>query len=125
MLTLSFQGTGKNRSFTEALRPLVSTFVAMFLFFLWVLCSQNDILSLDPRCMFFLTGTVFSNICCKLIIAQMSNTRSELFSLILAPTSLVILLVLVIPVSASTELGVMYLLTGESTVIINSKTPGP
>merc|ERR550525_825180 len=47
----------------------------MALFFVWVCFSPNNILDQDPRCMFYLTGTVFSNICCRLIIAQMSNTR--------------------------------------------------
>jgi len=110
------EGTGKNRSFMEAMRPLVSTLAAMTIFLIWVLMSQNDILELDPRCMFFLTGTVFSNICCKLIIAQMANTRSELFSAILAPTFITIVAVLVIPMTATAELYTMYFLTGVVTL---------
>ena len=99
---------------SEALRPLVSTAVAMVMFFIWVLASPNNILDLDPRCMFYLTGTVFSNICCRLIIAQMSNTRMELLSGILAPSLVAILLALVMPgISATTELGIMYTLTGK------------
>lgn len=91
----------------------MSTTVAMVLFFMWVLASPNNILELDPRCMFYLTGTVFSNICCRLIIAQMSNTRMELLSGILAPSLAAILLALVIPgISAATELYIMYSLTG-------------
>ena len=109
----TFQGTGKNRSLSEALRPLVSTAVAMVMFFIWVLASPNDILELDLRCMVYLTGTVFSNICCRLIIAQMSNTRMELLSGILAPSLAAILMALIIPgISAATELGIMYTLTG-------------
>ena len=69
----------------------------MVMFFTWVLASPNDILELDPRCMFYLTGTVFSNICCRLIIAQMSNTRMELLSGILAPSLAAILMALIIP----------------------------
>jgi len=106
-------GTGKNRTFLEAVRPLVSTLTAMTLFFIWVCWSPNSILDLDPRAMFFLTGTVFSNICCRLIIAQMSNTRSELLSGILAPTLASIILVMVIPgISPTSELFIMYTLTG-------------
>jgi len=105
-------GSGKGRSFVEATRPLVSTLIAMLLFFIWVCWSPNKVLDLDPRCMFFLTGTVFANICCKLIIAQMSNTRSELFSVILLPTVLTVVLVLAVPgLSQSAELMVMYGLT--------------
>merc|ERR1712098_594658 len=113
------QGTGKNRSFLEAMRPLVSTLVAMVLFFIWVLKSPSidtkspsGILDKDPRCMFLLTGTVFANICCKLIIAQMSNTRSELFSVILIPLAITVALVVALPgVTPSMELAVLYTLT--------------
>jgi len=107
------EGTGKNRTFLEAMRPLVSTLIAMVLCFIWVLWSPNNILELDPRCLFLLTGTVFANICCKLIIAQMSNTRSELFSVILIPLALTVVSVLIIPsMTAGRELAVLYALTG-------------
>jgi len=106
------EGTGKNRTFLEAVRPLVSTHVAMGLFFIWVLCSPNNVLERDPRCVFLLTGTVFANICCKLIIAQMSNTRSELFSVILVPLLLTVATVLLVPdMSGSTEMAILYGLT--------------
>ena len=49
-------GTGKDRSFSEAMRPLVATSVAMLLCFAWVLGSPSDILVLDPRCVYLLTG---------------------------------------------------------------------
>jgi len=107
------EGTGKNRTLLEAMRPLVSTLIAMVLCFIWVLNSPNNVLEMDPRCLFLLTGTVFANICCKLIIAQMSNTRSELFSVILIPLALTVALVLVLPgITASRELAILYALTG-------------
>jgi hypothetical protein len=34
----------------------MSTTVAMAFFFLWILCSPNNILEQDPRCCYFLTG---------------------------------------------------------------------
>jgi len=106
-------GTGKNRSLCEAVRPLVSTVVALVLFYIWVLASPSDILQRDPRCMFLATGTVFANICCKLIIAQMSNTRSELLSGILVPLVLVVLAVLAVPgLTPSGELAILYSFTG-------------
>lgn len=105
-------GTGKDRTFLEAVRPLVSTLVALLLSFLWVLASRNNVLELDPRCVFLLTGTVFANICCKLIISQMSNTRAELFSFILLPLALATAFVLLVPgLTASSELAVLYGLT--------------
>jgi len=107
------EGTGKNRTFTEAMRPLVSTHLAMMVFFIWVLGSPNNVLDMDPRCMFLLTGTVFANICCKLIIAQMSNTRSELFSGILLPLAITVTSVLVLPgMTAGRECAILYCLTG-------------
>lgn len=54
--------TGKMRPFVEAIRPL-SPFASLFIIStVWVLFSQNDICSLEPRMMFLLFGTVFSNI---------------------------------------------------------------
>ena len=50
------QGTGKNRTFLESLRPLVSTSVAMVISFVWVIHSPNNILERDPRMVFYLTG---------------------------------------------------------------------
>jgi len=106
------EGTGRNRSLPEAIRPLVSSTIAMFLFFLWVIFSQNDILDRDPRCVFLVTGTVFANICCKLIICQMSNTRCELLSFILAPLTLATAFVLLVPgLTARSEMSVLYGLT--------------
>ena len=88
--------------------------LAMALFFIWTIFSPNKILDLDPRCMFYLTGTVFANICCKLIIAQMSNTRSELLSVILVPTLVAVSMAVMVPgLSETTELFIMYSLTGD------------
>jgi len=69
------EGTGKMRTFGEAIRPLVSVTLAMMICFWWVLFSNNNILEEDVSCFFFMTGTLFSNICCKLIIAPMADTR--------------------------------------------------
>jgi ethanolaminephosphotransferase len=69
--------TGKMRTFTECVRPLVplASFVAISL--LWAHFSPNQIINNDPRAVYLLTGTIFSNISCRLIVAQMSNTRCE------------------------------------------------
>jgi len=63
------------RTFGEAIRPLVSVTLAMMICFWWVFFSSNKILEEDVSCFFFMTGTLFSNICCKLIIAPMADTR--------------------------------------------------
>ncbi|KAK6179584.1 hypothetical protein SNE40_011908 [Patella caerulea] len=72
--------TGKMRSFTEAVRPLVSTVMLFILLLLWIRFSSYDILEKHPRLFYWTTGTAFSNIACRLIVAQMSNTRCELIN---------------------------------------------
>lgn len=54
--------TGKMRPFIEAIRPLIP-FVSMFVITsVWILFSHNNIIYLEPRMLFLLFGTVFSNI---------------------------------------------------------------
>ncbi|XP_015117334.1 ethanolaminephosphotransferase 1 [Diachasma alloeum] len=77
--------TGKNRTLVEALRPLVSLGVFFTITTFWVTHSRSDIIEMDPRIIFFASGTIFSNISCRLIVAQMSNTRCELVPWILLP----------------------------------------
>jgi len=104
-------GTGKNRSFWEANRPLASPIAFISLTTIWVLASPTNILEVDPRCFTLLVGTVFSNICCQLIVAQMSNTRCELFSWLLIPIAVVVTSSLTLPVRLGLELPLLYVLT--------------
>ena len=55
--------TGKMRSFREAIRPLVPLSSLFILCTLWVLCSRNGIIDMEPRLYFVMCGTLFSNIC--------------------------------------------------------------
>ncbi|XP_049788920.1 ethanolaminephosphotransferase 1-like [Schistocerca nitens] len=104
-------GTGKMRPFTEAVRPLVPVLYFLTLCTLWVLKSPGDIINTDPRSVYLVTGTIFSNICCRLIVAQMSSTRCEIFNWLLLPASAVVALTLVLPVPLNVELGLVYSLT--------------
>lgn len=104
-------GTGKNRSLWEATRPLASPFLFFIMTSIWVLASPTNILERDPRCFTFLVGVVFSNICCQLIVAQMSNTRCELLSWLLAPVAAVVALALLLPSHIQLELPLLYILT--------------
>uniref|UniRef100_A0A182WFG7 Uncharacterized protein n=1 Tax=Anopheles minimus TaxID=112268 RepID=A0A182WFG7_9DIPT len=72
--------TGKMRSFSEAIRPLVPLSSLFTLCTVWVLCSRNGIIDMEPRLYFVMCGTLFSNICCRLIVAQMSDTRADLWN---------------------------------------------
>lgn len=55
--------TGKMRSVSEALRPLQAFFGMFVITTIWVLFSPNNICGTEPRMLFVLFGTVFSNIC--------------------------------------------------------------
>ncbi|KAL4236890.1 Phosphotransferase [Mactra antiquata] len=77
--------TGKMLSLSESLRPLVSTILLFTLMITWAKFSSYDIIQKHPRIFFCTSGTVFSNIACRLIIAQMSNTRCELLNWLLVP----------------------------------------
>lgn len=55
--------TGHMRSFSEAGRPLVPIGFFLALCVAWTLYSPSNIIERDPRVVYFLTGTIFSNIC--------------------------------------------------------------
>lgn len=57
--------TGKMRSFPEAVRPLVPIGIFMIIGSIWVIYSPSNIIEVDPRAMYFMTGTIFSNICVR------------------------------------------------------------
>ncbi|XP_028162238.1 ethanolaminephosphotransferase 1-like isoform X1 [Ostrinia furnacalis] len=97
-------GTGKMRPFSEAVRPLVPVLLFFALSSAWALYSPTDIINRGPRLFYLLTGTIFSNINCRLIVSQMSDTRCELFNGLLVPYALVLALVLCVQVSPMSEL---------------------
>lgn len=50
------------RPFIEAVRPLFPFLTLFIVTTAWVLLSQNDIITKEPRMLFLLFGTIFSNI---------------------------------------------------------------
>lgn len=58
--------TGKMRPFFEAIAPLVPVLTFLALGTVWVIYSPLGIVDVDPRCLYFVTGTIFSNICVRL-----------------------------------------------------------
>ncbi|XP_046386847.1 ethanolaminephosphotransferase 1-like [Ischnura elegans] len=102
--------TGKMRTFYEAVRPLVPVVTFIALSAIWVLYSPSDIMNADPRCVFFLTGSIFSNICCRLIVTQMSNTRCEVWNWMLLPVLVGMCMSLVLPPALNGELVILYIL---------------
>lgn len=97
-------GTGKMRSFSEAVRPLVPLFIFFALSSAWAIYSPTDIINRAPRIFYILTGTIFSNINCRLIVSQMSDTRCEVFNGLLIPYAAVMAVVFGCAVSPNTEL---------------------
>ncbi|KAJ8976721.1 hypothetical protein NQ317_000153 [Molorchus minor] len=97
--------TGHMRPFTEAIRPLVPLAIFFVITLIWVLKSPANIVEKDPRALFFLMGTIFSNISSRLIVAQMSNTRCDAFNSLLIP----IIAVLAISIGTQSALLELYL----------------
>ncbi|ALC38022.1 CG31697 [Drosophila busckii] len=69
--------TGRMLSLWEAVRPLWPFLAFFTILLVWPFVSPNDIMERDPRAIFMLSGTIFSNVSCRLIVAQMSSTRSD------------------------------------------------
>ncbi|CAH0714343.1 unnamed protein product, partial [Brenthis ino] len=86
--------TGKMRPLVEAVRPLVPLAIFFVLSTIWALYSPNNIINRGPRLFYILNGTIFSNINCRLIVSQMSDTRCEAFNALLVPYALALALTL-------------------------------
>jgi ethanolaminephosphotransferase len=59
--------TGKMRTPFECIRPLIPLILFMTISLIWAHNSPNDIMNKDPRAVFLLTGTIFSNISVSLL----------------------------------------------------------
>ncbi|CAD7079801.1 unnamed protein product [Hermetia illucens] len=111
--------TGKMRPILEALRPLYPFGLLFVITTLWVWYSRNQILDLEPRIMFVLFGTIFSNISCRLIVAQMSDTRTDAWNALMWPLCFVAFMSCVpvdellgfAPITVHTERWMVYMLT--------------
>ncbi|CAH0581193.1 unnamed protein product [Chrysodeixis includens] len=97
-------GTGKMRPLGEAVRPLVPLVIFFVLSSVWAIYSPTDIINRAPRIFYILTGTIFSNINCRLIVSQMSDTRCEVFNALLIPYAAVMAVVFYSATSPNTEL---------------------
>lgn len=106
--------TGKMRSFFEAVRPLVSFFLAMAACLAWAIYSPNDVFHNDVRCFFYMSGTLYANMSCRLIVAQMSNSRCELINYLLYPLLAAVALSLALPGLGFGLAGELFLLYGLS-----------
>lgn len=71
--------TGHMRSFNEAIRPLIPLLIFFVICTVWVIGSPTNILQKEPRVMYFLTGTIFSNISVSIIFT--ASNRSKLHTI--------------------------------------------
>uniref|UniRef100_A0A1B6CBA2 Ethanolaminephosphotransferase 1 n=1 Tax=Clastoptera arizonana TaxID=38151 RepID=A0A1B6CBA2_9HEMI len=99
--------TGKMLSFWEANRPLVPVIWFLSICAIWVSYSPTDIISRDPRAFYLTSGTIFSSICCRLIVSQMSNNRCDLYNWLLTPALVCAVVSILIP-SQHLELLLLY-----------------
>lgn len=58
--------TGYMRSFGEAIRPLYPISLFFFITLAWIIYSPVNIIEKDPRIVFIIISTIFSNICVSL-----------------------------------------------------------
>ncbi|XP_033644987.1 ethanolaminephosphotransferase 1-like [Asterias rubens] len=78
-------GTGKNRSLYAALEPAISPTILLGTLTLWAALSPIAILQREPRLFCLTVGITMSNICCRLIISQMTDTKAETLNWLLSP----------------------------------------
>ncbi|XP_046679620.1 ethanolaminephosphotransferase 1-like [Homalodisca vitripennis] len=107
--------TGKMRSMWEANRPLQPVLLFLGVCAIWAYHSPTDIISRDPRAYYLMSGTIFSNICCRLIVSQMSNTRCDNSNWLLGPAFLCTGLSLLLS-SHYLEISLLYALWALSTI---------
>uniref|UniRef100_A0A2A4K8K9 CDP-alcohol phosphatidyltransferase n=1 Tax=Heliothis virescens TaxID=7102 RepID=A0A2A4K8K9_HELVI len=80
-VSLSYKNrTGYRYTIIEATRPIWSMLMMTLLVTLWALKSSNNVIEQYPRAFIFMYGSLFSNIACRLIIAEMTHRRCELLS---------------------------------------------
>ncbi|KAK1173762.1 ethanolaminephosphotransferase 1-like isoform X1 [Acipenser oxyrinchus oxyrinchus] len=82
--------TLERNSTYEGLLPLASPALLFALLTAWVKVSADDILTKHPRLFLWMVGVTFSNVTCRLIICQMTNTRSEVFHWLLLPLAAIV-----------------------------------
>ncbi|XP_023699156.1 ethanolaminephosphotransferase 1-like [Paramormyrops kingsleyae] len=83
-------GTLQRSSLYEGLLPLLSPCLLFALLTTWALSSPSDVLAQHPRTFLWMTGVAFSNVSCRLIICQMTNTRSEALHWLLLPLAVMV-----------------------------------
>nr|XP_056710899.1 ethanolaminephosphotransferase 1-like [Euleptes europaea] len=77
-------------SLYEGLLPLLSPMLLFTLLTIWAFSSPCEILEKQTRMFLWMVGVVFSNVTCRMIICQMTNTRSEVLHWLLIPLAVMV-----------------------------------
>ncbi|XP_040204331.1 ethanolaminephosphotransferase 1 [Rana temporaria] len=85
--------TLKHTTLYESMLPIISPVLLFILSAIWIFASPTKILDAYPRLFYYMVGTTFANITCKLIVCQMSNTRCQPLTWLLVPLTLVVVVV--------------------------------
>lgn len=76
-------GTGKGRSFGEAVSPLLPMLILFVVATLWGHFSPTNVMDYHTRIFLLLISIIFSNITVRLIISQMTDTLASSFNFLL------------------------------------------
>ncbi|XP_062986766.1 ethanolaminephosphotransferase 1-like isoform X2 [Elgaria multicarinata webbii] len=77
-------------SLYEGLLPLISPVLLFILLTYWVIHSPCKILDKQTRLFLWMVGVMFSNLLCRMIICQMTNTRSEVLHWFMVPLAVIV-----------------------------------
>jgi len=79
-------GTIKQPNLKESFRPWAPLVLAFIVLTIWIfVAAPYDTLRYETRTVLALTGVVFANIACRLVVVQMSSTRADLLNPLLIP----------------------------------------
>ncbi|CAN0217369.1 ethanolaminephosphotransferase 1 [Lethenteron reissneri] len=104
-------GTLKKDTLWEAMLPMVSPTLLFVLTSAWVWLSPERVVDSQPRVFYWLVGTLFSNITCKLIVCQMSSTRCQPLNWLLAPLACAVAFVATFQPKVEVETAVLFGMT--------------
>jgi len=79
------KGELKQPSFIEGNKPWFPLLWLFTLTTIWATWSPTNIIDDHPRLFFWMMGAIFSNITCRLIVAQMSNCEAPVYNTLLIP----------------------------------------
>ncbi|VDP74884.1 unnamed protein product [Echinostoma caproni] len=100
----------RNRGVYESFRPSFPLFILLASSVCWVFLSPSDVLSRQPRLFMYCYATVASNVCCKLILAQLCKSRAPVFNqLVIIYSVFVFWWCTAIPLDWSTQYEVAFL----------------